>query len=228
MNSTDAYAERNGYLRADGSPMTWEERRSKDERDRVARDTAAARARHVATKPETKDQQLAGAYKARIKELRQNMRVAAPGDLPNLQKHLMLYEDSLEVVEDRMAKESRLEKFANNADVARVRECADAIERSWRAIYPGLTDEDEQSIHNVVALARAEEWEDPSECASAFWKALEPIEQKNLDAARSQQGEKEYAALKHTADLEQSRLNLAQQEQRASEVRTRAEGKDVP
>jgi hypothetical protein len=228
MNSTDAYAAERGYLRADGTPMTWEERRSKDERDRIARETAAARARNVATKPETKDEQLARLYKEKIRDLRQQMRVAAPGDLPDLQRHAMLYEDSLEGVETKMANEARLEKFANNPDVARARTCADAIERSWRAIYPGLTDEDEQSIHNVVALARAEEWNDPCECATAFWQSLAVIEQRSLDYERAAQGEREYAALKHNADLEQSRLNLAQQEQRANEVRQRAEGKDVP
>lgn len=120
-----------------------------------------------------------------------------------------------EIAEQQLAAD-----YATSELVARVREHAGALERSWQITLPHA---DEADILELVALASTSTFS-PEQLNAEFYSRLTAIEEKNLAAERLAESTTAVAAVKAEADHLRQQKTIAEREASLYEARQRAEG----
>jgi hypothetical protein len=168
------------------------------------------------SKPLTHNEKLLAATQQRIEELQTKLKFCLPTDRDGIQRRLGMFKAEAAKLEGEMKAEAKQQAFANSPDVARARENAEALSRSWRETYPHA---DESAVLLAVEIARSEQWESPEALRQAFWRQVEIITEQNLASERRNATLATESRLQAEAAEARAKVAQLEAEQRLNDVR---------
>lgn len=204
------------YFNPDGSMKPFSQRMAeRDAADRAAANVARQVAERTA-KPESRDEQVQRVTAERIAEIQDRLRGSLlPADRSRLTAELTVLKAGNAKIKDRIEEQQRIDRLAKDRRVQLARDSADALEKSWRHIYPHA---DEADVMLAVAIARSNEFDSPDDLYREFKAVEERIAEADLEAERRKADDAQHAALKAESESAAAQVRVAEGQVRLAKV----------